>query len=112
MIWSHEAVMKKLGNDAQVTAGGIITVIDVEGPDGQPRKKHIKVGYFSGMTFHLTPEGLEFLEPTIEDAVIVSETKRPRAKKEVVTSDGGLSGGKKVSGSVGREGSDELDFDE
>jgi hypothetical protein len=93
MIWSFDAVMKKLGDEAQVTAGGIIIVIDVEGPDGYPRKKHLKVGFFNGMEFHLTPEGREYIEPTITDAEIVSEVKKPRAKKkaeEVVEDDLGL----------------------
>ena len=77
MIWSFEAVMKKLGDEAQVTAGGIIVLRRFEDETKAP--KHIKVGAFNGMTFQLTPEGLEFLEPNIEDAVIVSEVKKGKA---------------------------------
>ena len=82
MVWSYEAVMAKLGNEAQVTAGGIIVLALVEGEDGAPRYKHIKVGYFDEFSFHLTPEGKEYLEPSVEDAVIVSETKKPRGLKK------------------------------
>lgn len=82
MVWSYEAVMEKLGADAQVTAGGIIVLALVEGKDGAPRYKHIKVGYFDEFSFHLTPEGKEYLEPNVEDAVIVSETKKSRGAKK------------------------------
>lgn len=109
MIWSFDAVMKKLGDEAQATAGGIVILVDVEGPDGTPRKKHLKVGYFTGLEFHLTPEGREYLEPTIEDAVIVSETKKPR-KKEVITSGGAIATGRKSSGHAPAD--DEIDLSE
>jgi len=82
MVWSYETVMEKLGADAQVTAGGIIVLAMVDGEDGAPRYKHIKVGYFDEFSFHLTPEGREYLEPNIEDAVVVSETKKPRGLKK------------------------------
>jgi hypothetical protein len=82
MIWSYEAVMKKLGDEAQVTAGGIIVLATVVGEDGVTRNKHIKVGYFDEVTFHVTKEGQEYLEPTVEDAVIVSETKKVKGRKK------------------------------
>lgn len=84
MVWSYDAVLAKLGADAQVTAGGVIVLALVEGSDGVPRYKHIKVGYFDEFSFHLTPEGKEYLEPNIEDAVVVSETKKPRGLKKKV----------------------------
>lgn len=77
MIWSFDEVMKKLGDEAQVTAGGIIVLQRFDDETKAP--KHIKVGFFNGMAFQLTPEGLDFLEPNIEDAVIVSETKKVKA---------------------------------
>ena len=89
MSWTCEEVLAKLGDEAQVTARGIIIMVDATAPDGGPIKKHLLVAEFRGDTFWLTDEGKEFLEPNIEDAVIVSEkTRKPRApKKEKVVED-------------------------
>ena len=88
MSWTCEEVLAKLGDEAQVTARGIIIMVDATAPDGGPIKKHLLVAEFRGDTFWLTDEGKEFLEPNIEDAVIVSEKRKTRApKKEKVVED-------------------------
>lgn len=78
MIWTCEEVLAKLGDEAQVTARGIIVLQTVE----EGRYNHLLVAEFHGDTFHVTPEGREYLEPNIEDAVIVSEPKKSSGKKK------------------------------
>lgn len=82
MVWTFETVMEKLGDTAQPTAGGIIVLQRFD--DETRPAKHIKIGYFVGLAFVLTEEGREYLEPNVEDAVIVSEAKRPKAKRAPV----------------------------
>lgn len=84
--WTCDEVLARLGEDAQVAARGI--VVCIRKPDELP--KHILIAEFLGDTFHVTPEGLAYLEPNEEDAVIVSETKKPaRAKKKAPSAEPG-----------------------
>ena len=89
MSWTCEEVLAKLGDDAQVTARGVVVLVDATAPDGGPMKKHLLIAEFRGDTFWLTDDGKEYLEPNIEDAVIVSEKpkKAPAKKKEKVVED-------------------------
>ena len=88
MSWTCEEVLAKLGDEAQVTARGIIIMVDATAPDGGPIKKHLLVAEFRGDTFWLTDEGKEFLEPNIVDVEVVSEKRKTRApKKEKVVED-------------------------
>jgi len=84
MSWTCEEVLAKLGDEAQITARGIVILVDATAQDGGPMKKHLLVAEFRGDTFWLTDEGKTHLEPNIEDAVIVSEKpkKAPAKKKE------------------------------
>ncbi|OHD24085.1 MAG: hypothetical protein A2Y38_14700 [Spirochaetes bacterium GWB1_59_5] len=80
MSWTCKEVLDKLGDKAQVTARGII-VLQTVGVDSY---KHLLVAEAHGDTFHVTPEGKAYLEPNVEDAVIVSEPKKSGGKKKGV----------------------------
>lgn len=68
MFWTYNDVMEKLGDKAQVTAGGILILTEVLHADGAPRPKHVKIAYFVGESFIVTPEGLEYLgEPETDE---------------------------------------------
>lgn len=82
MSWTCEEVLAKLGDEAQITARGIVMIVDAVAQDGGPIKKHLLVAEFRGDTFWLTDEGKAFLEPNIVDAEVVSEKRKTRAPKK------------------------------
>lgn len=82
MSWTCDEVLAALGDEAQVTAGGIVVLAMIEGEDGITRPKHIKIGNFSGMSFILTEDGIEYLAD-YEKPEAVAKPKKVIKKKAV-----------------------------